>query len=128
LIDLAEILPALFTQLIIPSVVMAELTHAETPGKVLHWRRMQKTFAAVYEKGVLRPLEPLALAESQRVSLTIEEASVDLTDDQVLDQELLNSLACENLSDVSLEEVQAALAKIPGSMTAAFSAEREERF
>jgi len=89
---------------------------------------MQKTFGAVYEKGVLRPLEPLALAESQRVSLTMEEPSVDLADDEVLDQELLNSLAGENLPEVSLEEVQACLAKIPGSMTAAFSAEREERF
>jgi predicted DNA-binding antitoxin AbrB/MazE fold protein len=89
---------------------------------------MQKTFGAVYEKGVLRPLEPLALAESQRVSLTMEEADVDMADDEVLDQELLNSLACENLPEVTLEELQAALAKIPGSMTAAFSAERGERF
>jgi predicted DNA-binding antitoxin AbrB/MazE fold protein len=89
---------------------------------------MQKTFGAVYEKGVLRPLEPLGLAESQRVLLTLEEAVVDLTDDEVLDQDLLNSLACQNLPEVSLEEVQAALAKIPGSMTATFIAEREERF
>ena len=37
LIDRAEILPALFTRLIIPSVVMAELTHAETPAKVREW-------------------------------------------------------------------------------------------
>jgi predicted DNA-binding antitoxin AbrB/MazE fold protein len=88
---------------------------------------MQKTFGAVYEKGVLRPLEPLALAEHQRVSLTIEPI-VDLADDEVLDHDLLNSLDDENLPEVSLEEVQAALAKIPGSMTAAFSAEREERF
>ena len=28
---------------------------------------------AVYEQGVLRPLEPLALAEHQRVSVTVEE-------------------------------------------------------
>jgi predicted DNA-binding antitoxin AbrB/MazE fold protein len=89
---------------------------------------MQKTFGAVYEKGLLRPLEPLGLAESQRVSLTIEEAVVELADDGVLDHDLLNSLAGETLPEVSLEEVQAALAKIQGSMTAAFSAEREERF
>jgi predicted DNA-binding antitoxin AbrB/MazE fold protein len=53
---------------------------------------MPKTFGAVYEQGVLRPLEPLALAERQRVSLTMEEASAELKDDDVLDQELLNSL------------------------------------
>jgi len=28
---------------------------------------------AVYEQGVLRPLEPLALAEHQRVHVTVEE-------------------------------------------------------
>lgn len=88
---------------------------------------MQKTFGAVYEKGVLRPLEPLALAERQRVSLTMEETTAERNDDDVLDHELLNSLDDENLPVVSLEEVQAALAKIPGSMTSVFSAEREER-
>ncbi len=88
---------------------------------------MQKTFA-VYENGVLRPLDPLRLTERQHVSLTIDEAAVALTDDDLLDQELLNSLEGEDLPEVSLEEVRAALAKIPGSMTAAFAAEREERF
>ena len=88
---------------------------------------MQKTFA-VYENGVLRPLDPFRLTERQRVSLTIDEAAVALTDDDLLDQELLNSLEGEDLAEVSLEEVRAALAKIPGSMTAAFAAEREERF
>ena len=88
---------------------------------------MQKTFA-VYENGVLRPLDPLRLAERQRVSVTIDEAPVALTDDDLLDQELLSSLESEELPEVSLEEVRAALAKIPGSMAAAFAAEREERF
>lgn len=34
---------------------------------------MAKQVAAVYERGVLRPLEPLALAEHQHVRLTLEE-------------------------------------------------------
>jgi predicted DNA-binding antitoxin AbrB/MazE fold protein len=89
---------------------------------------MQKTFGAVCENGLLRPLEPLSLAEHQRVSLTIDELTVPVTDDDLLDQDLLDSLDAENLPDVSLEEVRSALAKIPGSMTAAFIAEREERF
>ncbi len=88
---------------------------------------MQKTFA-VYENGVLRPIEPLALAERQRVSLTIDEATVAPTDDTLLDHDLMNSLDAENLPDVSIEEVRQASAKIPGSMTAAFAADREERF
>ena len=34
---------------------------------------MPKHLEAIYEQGVLRPLEPLALAEHQRVLLTLEE-------------------------------------------------------
>jgi len=90
---------------------------------------MEKTIGAVYENGMLRPLKPLHLAESQQVLLTIHESAIPVgEDDEVLDHEFLNSLENEDLPDVSLEEVQAALKKIPGSMTAEFSAEREERF
>jgi predicted DNA-binding antitoxin AbrB/MazE fold protein len=34
---------------------------------------MSRQLDAVYERGVLRPLEPLALAEHQRVRLTLDE-------------------------------------------------------
>jgi predicted DNA-binding antitoxin AbrB/MazE fold protein len=34
---------------------------------------MTRHLEAIYEQGVLRPLEPLALAEHQRVRLTLEE-------------------------------------------------------
>ena len=34
---------------------------------------MTRSVEAVYEHGVLRPLEPLTLTESQRVQLTISE-------------------------------------------------------
>jgi predicted DNA-binding antitoxin AbrB/MazE fold protein len=87
---------------------------------------MQKTFEAVYENGFLRPLESLPLAERQRVSLTIDETA-PVSDEDLLDHELLNSLRDENLPNVTLEQVQAALAKLPGSMTLDFLAEREER-
>ena len=90
---------------------------------------MEKSISAVYENGLLRPLEPLHLEERQQVSLTIDESEVTLAgDDDLLDQELLTNLAGEELPDVTLEEVRAALAKIPGTMTTAFVAEREERF
>jgi predicted DNA-binding antitoxin AbrB/MazE fold protein len=90
---------------------------------------MEKSISAVYENGLLRPLEPLHLTERQQVSLTIDESEVALANDHdLLDQELLTSLASEELPEVTLEEVRAALAKIPGTMTAAFAAEREERF
>jgi predicted DNA-binding antitoxin AbrB/MazE fold protein len=62
----------------------------------LHLRSMQKTFDAVYENGLLRPLEPLALAERQHVSLTIDETAITTEDDDLLDQELLANLNDEN--------------------------------
>ena len=40
---------------------------------------MSRQLEAVYEHGVLRPLEPLGLAEHQRVRLTLEEHPAPLT-------------------------------------------------
>jgi predicted DNA-binding antitoxin AbrB/MazE fold protein len=37
---------------------------------------MSQQIEAVYEQGVLRPLEPLVLSEHQRVRITLEEHSV----------------------------------------------------
>ncbi|BFU90061.1 MAG: hypothetical protein NTAFB01_12480 [Nitrospira sp.] len=33
---------------------------------------MHKTIEAVYENGAIKPLEPLALSESQKITVTIE--------------------------------------------------------
>lgn len=38
---------------------------------------MVKTVSAVYEDGILRPSEPLPLAEHQRVSVTVSDVSAD---------------------------------------------------
>lgn len=40
---------------------------------------MAKQLEAIYEQGVLRPLEPLTLAEHQRVRLTLEERTAPLS-------------------------------------------------
>jgi predicted DNA-binding antitoxin AbrB/MazE fold protein len=40
---------------------------------------MAQQFDAIYEHGMLRPLEPLVLSEHQRVRLTIEEKPVPLS-------------------------------------------------
>ena len=40
---------------------------------------MVKHLVAVYEHGILRPLEPLALAEHQRVRLTVTESTAPLS-------------------------------------------------
>jgi len=82
---------------------------------------------AIYERGVLRPLKPLPLAESQRVSITIS----DTTDPHSpSDPEFLEAIRAEAaaLHDVpSLEEVQRTMSKIPGSLAEDFIAEREDR-
>jgi predicted DNA-binding antitoxin AbrB/MazE fold protein len=85
---------------------------------------MVRKLRAVYEGGVLRPVEPLELDEHQLVSVII-------LDDIVPDEELRFEAPerFEALADhsVSLEAVRRALEKIPGSLDADFAAERNER-
>jgi len=87
---------------------------------------MTQSVQAVFEKGVLRPLEPLNLSENERVTLTIENGSGPPESD-LLDTELIEACAREADHSVSLEEVRSALANIPGTMTEDFVAERDER-
>ncbi|MBI1918922.1 MAG: antitoxin family protein [Planctomycetes bacterium] len=85
---------------------------------------MIKHLQAIYEKGVLRPLEPLDLSEQQRVTIAVSD---EAPAEPWLDTECLAAAAAEADDTVTLEEVRAALAKIPGSLTADFIAEREDR-
>lgn len=81
---------------------------------------------AVYEHGVLRPLEPLTLAESQRVKLTISDTTAERhpPDLEFLEWAQAEVAALPHIP--SLEEVQGVLSKIPGSLAGDFFAEREE--
>jgi len=85
---------------------------------------MVRKLQAVYEGGVLRPVEPLALEEHQLVSVII-------MDDIAAEDELAFATpeTFEALADhtVTLEAVRRALSKIPGSLDADFAAERNER-
>jgi len=85
---------------------------------------MTKSLQAVYEKGVLRPLEPLGLAEHQEVTVTLSEPG----DGDWLDAAFLGYLERQADDSVTLEQVRAALAKIPGSMVDDFRSERDDRF
>jgi len=109
---------------------MGELTEANRalPHRqpvIVRWCWMTRTLEAVYENGVLRPLEPLALEEHQRVQVTV--SPMLPAGEDVLDLEYLRSLEGMLIPEVSLEEVRRRLAKIPGTMTADFIAEREGR-
>ncbi len=84
---------------------------------------------AVYQDGVLRPLQPLDLAENERVVVTIAQDATAIAS-ALADTDYVESLR-RRLANAdpapSLEEVRRRLANIPGSMTADFIAEREDR-
>lgn len=86
---------------------------------------MEKTVQAVYEHGVLRPLEPIALKEQQQVTVTISDECDFLRDHPLL-------VSAEEWADaahyeVSLDEVRRALSTIQGSLSEAIIEERRER-
>lgn len=86
---------------------------------------MSKRLKAVYENGVLRPLEPLDLREHQRVTVIVSNTPIQ-SEEEWLDVECLQLYADEADETISLEMVRKALSKIPGSLTADFIAERED--
>ena len=79
---------------------------------------------AIYEGGILRPLQPVALAENEHVTLTI-----DPVDDDI-DYEFHAYARAEvaKLTKIpTLEEVRELLSTVPGSFADSISSEREER-
>jgi predicted DNA-binding antitoxin AbrB/MazE fold protein len=84
---------------------------------------------AVYQNGMLKPLQSLDLAENERVVVSITQDASPAGLDQ-LDADFLQGLR-RRLAGAEpapgLEEVRRRLSKIPGSMTADFIAEREDR-
>ena len=84
---------------------------------------------AVYENGVLRPLQPLDLKEHERVVVSVVKGAPALGRSR-LDVEYIERIRRE-LPDAEaapgLEEVRRRLAKIPGSMSAEIIAERGDR-
>jgi predicted DNA-binding antitoxin AbrB/MazE fold protein len=83
---------------------------------------------AVYENGVLRPLQPLDLKEHQRVIVSVVKAEGEPKGPR-LAVEYLERLKRELGDDPipSLEEVRERLSKIPGSMADVIIAQRGER-
>lgn len=83
---------------------------------------------AVYENGVLRPLQPLDLPEHEHVIVSVTKVSRDADVPQV-DVEFIESLRKGLLRagpPPGIEEVRRRLARIPGSMAADFITERED--
>ena len=72
---------------------------------------------AVYEHGVLRPLEPLALTESQRVKLTISDSSSGRSQRDLMLVERARTEIAARQALPTIEEVRFLLASIPGSLS-----------
>jgi predicted DNA-binding antitoxin AbrB/MazE fold protein len=88
---------------------------------------MVQQVEAVYENGLLRPLEPLDLTDSQRVRITVttRESGRSKRDTKLLERVRAEVAGMKQIP--SLEEVQRMLSAIPGSLTDDFVAEREDR-
>jgi predicted DNA-binding antitoxin AbrB/MazE fold protein len=86
---------------------------------------MSRNLKAVYKNGVLRPLEPVPFRENEVVNLTVSD--LPPVPDELLDTDFLRH--CETLADerVTIEQVRAALSKIPGSMAEDITKDRDDR-
>jgi predicted DNA-binding antitoxin AbrB/MazE fold protein len=87
---------------------------------------MMQELDAVYENGVLRPLGPVALAESQKVRIIIASPSGGRSQ---LDTRMIERARAEVAgarSTSSIEETRNLLAVIPGSLAEDVTSERGE--
>ena len=80
---------------------------------------MVKTLSAVYENGVLRPLESLPLKEHQHVRVTVSDGSDDRAD-AWLDQEYMASIDAIQEPEPTLEEVRASSRRYPATSPTTF--------
>jgi predicted DNA-binding antitoxin AbrB/MazE fold protein len=84
---------------------------------------MLRQIEAIYEGGVLRPLQPVDLPESARVAVTIATSDKGRS---TRDWEIVERARAEtaSLEIPSIEDVRSALSVIPGSLSADLIADR----
>lgn len=91
---------------------------------------MNKPVQAVFEGGVLKPLEPLSLAEHELVSLMIERSNRGTGDPQATgdddwaDRDILELANLEGDASLPLEQLHDELKSIRGSLSDLVIAER----
>jgi predicted DNA-binding antitoxin AbrB/MazE fold protein len=89
---------------------------------------MNRQVDAIYENGVLRPLEPLDLEEQQRVRITVSNGDNEDPLADLLDTEFMERCLRESNGAPGIEEVRRMLSKIKGSMADVIISQRDERF
>ena len=90
---------------------------------------MTQPVDAVYENGVLRPLQTLHLKEAARVQVSVSQEDAPDLLDELIDYKLLDYARARTNSLVrvrTLDEVHAKLAQVEGSMAELIIAERGE--
>ena len=90
---------------------------------------MTRQIEAVYENGVLRPLEPLPLKEHQKVSVTVsdtEDPHAPMIDYAFVESARREIEQADHIPN--LEEVRSILSRMPSSLAADIGDEREDRF
>lgn len=87
---------------------------------------MQKTIEAVYENGVLHPLEPLDLANRQHVQVTVAAMPGQFEDVAAYFEP--GEWEASKSDEISLAEVRRAMSSIRGSLADAVIASRDDRF
>jgi predicted DNA-binding antitoxin AbrB/MazE fold protein len=86
---------------------------------------MEKIIQAVYKDGVLRPDEPLLLAEMQRVNVVIMDSLA--TDDDLAGYFPPEKWAEAANDRITRDDAREALSSISGSLSDAVTAQRQER-
>jgi len=85
---------------------------------------MKQQVEAVYEQGILRPLKPLSLTETQRVFLTISDPAEGATHQDLKLIERARAEAAAMDRKPTIEEVRTVLSSIPGSLSETVISER----
>ena len=86
---------------------------------------MERTVQAIYEGGVLRPLEPIPLEDRQEVTVTISDEAKIPRDHPLLASP--EEWAAAAWDDISLDQVRRALSAIRGSLSETIIDERRDR-
>jgi predicted DNA-binding antitoxin AbrB/MazE fold protein len=101
------------------------MAHFLAGSRLDYTKTMEQRVRAVYKQGVLYPTDPLRLDEMQEVTLT-------LNDKNTIDDDLAGYFTPEEWSaagsdTVTWNDVRQAFAGIAGSLSAAVTAQRQER-
>ncbi len=108
--------------------ILKELSNRREDSILKKANLMTRQLEAIFQDGVLRPLQPLSLLEDQKVLVTITIVPTDLAESDYLDTELHRYCEARADSSITLEQVRKELAAIHGSIADDLIIVREERF